>query len=81
MPKISLNPDIVFLGFLPPLLFGAAFTTSWRDFRYNLVSICFLAFGLVGFTAFGIAAAAHGCHCRKFHRSQTRPAEADYRRS
>jgi hypothetical protein len=50
MPKISLSPDVVFLGFLPPLLFGAAFTTSWRGFRYNLVSICFLAFGLVGFT-------------------------------
>jgi NhaP-type Na+/H+ or K+/H+ antiporter len=58
MPKISLSPDIVFLGFLPPLLFGAAFTTSWRDFRYNLVSICLLAFGLVGFTVFGMASAA-----------------------
>jgi len=58
MPNISLNPDIVFLGFLPPLLFAAAFTTSWRDFKYNLVSICFLAFGLVGFTVFGVAAAA-----------------------
>jgi CPA1 family monovalent cation:H+ antiporter len=35
--------------------FEAAFATSWRDFRYNLVSITFLAFGLVGFTVFGVA--------------------------
>ena len=57
-PHIELNPDIVFLVILPPLLFEAAFVTSWRDFRYNLVSITSLAFGLVGFTVFGVAAAA-----------------------
>ena len=57
-PHIELNPDIVFLVILPPLLFQAAFVTSWRDFRYNLVSISSLAFGLVGFTVFGVAAAA-----------------------
>ncbi len=59
MPRISLNPDLVFLGFLPPLLFSAAFATSWREFQHNLVSIFFLAFGLVGFTVVGVAAAAH----------------------
>jgi monovalent cation/hydrogen antiporter len=56
-PHIELNPDIVFLVILPPLLFQAAFVTSWRDFRYNLVSITGLALGLVGFTVFGVAAA------------------------
>jgi Na+/H+ antiporter len=55
LPRFYLEPDIVFLGVLPPLLFAAAFNTSWRDFRYNLVSIGFLAFGLVGFTVFGVA--------------------------
>lgn len=55
IPKFQLEPDIVFLGVLPPLLFAAAFTTSWRDFRYNLVSIALLAFGLVGFTVAGVA--------------------------
>src|SRR5271168_4852625 len=58
MPRIELNPEVVFLLFLPPLLFSAAFQTSWRDFRYNIVSISILAFGLVGFTVFGIAAVA-----------------------
>ncbi|MGD0957625.1 MAG: Na+/H+ antiporter [Candidatus Acidiferrales bacterium] len=55
-PRIELNPDLVFLVILPPLLFSAAASTSWRDFRYNLVSISMLAFGLVGFTVFGVAA-------------------------
>ena len=57
-PHIALNPDMVFLVILPPLLFSAAFQTSWRDFRMNLVSIGLLAFGLVGFTVFGVAAAS-----------------------
>ena len=54
-PRITLNPDVVFLIILPPLLFFAAFNTSWREFRRNLVSIFMLAFGLVGFTVFGVA--------------------------
>jgi monovalent cation/hydrogen antiporter len=57
-PHIELDPELVFLVILPPLLFGAAYVTSWRDFRYNLVSIGLLAFGLVGFTVIGVAAAS-----------------------
>jgi Na+/H+ antiporter len=57
-PKIELSPDVVFLVILPPLLFSAAFLTSWRDFRYNLVSIVMLALGLVAFTVQGVAATA-----------------------
>lgn len=57
VPRISLDPDIVFLVILPPLLFSAAFHISWREFRNNLVSIFMLAFGLVGFTVYGVALA------------------------
>jgi CPA1 family monovalent cation:H+ antiporter len=57
-PNFALNPDLVFLVVLPPLLYAAAWTTSWRDFRYNLVSIFLLASGLVGFTVLGVALAA-----------------------
>ena len=32
LPHIQLNPDLVFLVFLPPILWGAAYFTSWRDF-------------------------------------------------
>jgi CPA1 family monovalent cation:H+ antiporter len=58
-PHIALNPDLVFLVILPPLLFSSAFTTSWRDFRYNLVSISMLALGLVIFTVRGVASISH----------------------
>ena len=59
IPKITLDPDIVFLVILPPLLYSAAWLTSWREFSYNLVSILFLAFGLVAFTVLGVALAVH----------------------
>ena len=55
LPQIALNPDVVFLVVLPPLLFIGGFNTSWRDFHKNIVSILMLAFGLVGFTVFGVA--------------------------
>jgi Na+/H+ antiporter len=55
-PQVGLNPSVVFFVFLPPLLFSAAFQTSWREFRRNLPSILMLAFGLVAFTVFGVAA-------------------------
>jgi monovalent cation/hydrogen antiporter len=57
-PHVELDPELVFLIILPPLLFSAAFATPWRDFYYNLVSISMLAVGLVGFTVFGVAAAS-----------------------
>ncbi len=57
MPRITLNPDVVFLVVLPPLLYSAAWGTSWREFSYNLVSILFLAFGLVTFTVVGVSSA------------------------
>jgi NhaP-type Na+/H+ or K+/H+ antiporter len=59
IPRFALNPDVAFLIVLPPLLFAGAWLTSWRDFVYNLVSISFLAFGLVTFTVLGVAGAAH----------------------
>ncbi|QMV18983.1 Na+/H+ antiporter [Granulicella sp. 5B5] len=55
VPRIPLNPDLVFLLFLPPLLYASAWQTNWREFRRNLVSITMLATGLVGFTVLGIA--------------------------
>jgi monovalent cation/hydrogen antiporter len=58
MPRIGLDPDLVFLVFLPPLLYSAAWTLSWREFQRNFVSIAMLAVGLVLFTVVGLAAAA-----------------------
>src|SRR6266496_5990647 len=59
IPRINLNPDVVFFVILPPLLYSAAWLTSWRDFSYNLVSILLLAFGLVTFTVLGVTALGH----------------------
>lgn len=55
LPKIHLNPQLIFLFVLPPLLFPAALFTSWRDFRANLRPISFLAIGLVLFTTVAVA--------------------------
>ena len=55
MPRIPLDPDVVFVVFLPPLLYSSAWAMSWREFRRNGVVICLLAFGLVGFTVWGVA--------------------------
>src|ERR1700733_11382453 len=55
IPRIPLPPSLVFLVILPPLLYTAAWQTSGREFKYNLVSISILAVFLVFFTAFGVA--------------------------
>jgi monovalent cation/hydrogen antiporter len=57
LPQISLDPDVVFTLFLPPILFAAAYFTSWRDFKRNRRPIFLLAFGLVLFTTTLVAAA------------------------
>src|SRR5712671_355293 len=59
LPKVRLDPDLVFLFVLPPLLFPAALFTSWRDFRANLRAISLLAIGLVLFTTVAVAFLAH----------------------
>ena len=58
VPRIRLNPDVIFFVFLPPLLYAAAWTTSWRDFSKALVNILLLAIGLVAFTVAGVALVA-----------------------
>ncbi|MBO9566133.1 MAG: Na+/H+ antiporter [Niastella sp.] len=59
MPEIKLNPEVVFLIFLPPLLYDAAFNISFKDFRTHINTISTLAIGLVFVTTLGIAAIAH----------------------
>ena len=59
LPQVPLPPDLVFLVFLPPLLFAAAWQTSWKEFKYNIISIGMLAVGLVFFTALGVSLLAH----------------------
>ena len=50
LPRIRLEPDLVLLVFLPPLLFSAAVATPIRDLRTNLAPLLRLSLGLVVFT-------------------------------
>lgn len=59
LPHVELAPEIVFLVFLPPLLYAAAWYTSWNDFRFNLRPISQLAVGLVLVTTGIVAVVAH----------------------
>jgi CPA1 family monovalent cation:H+ antiporter len=58
-PAVTLDPKLVFLLFLPPLLYTAAFRTRWAEFRAQLRPITLLAVGLVLFSTAAVAAAAH----------------------
>jgi CPA1 family monovalent cation:H+ antiporter len=58
MPTIQLNPNVVLNVFLPPLLYYAAWFTSWPEFRRNLRAVSFLAFGLVLVTIAAVALVA-----------------------
>ena len=59
VPSVELDPDLVLLIFLPPLLYGAAFFTSLRDLRRNARPIALLAIPLVGVTMVAVAVVAH----------------------
>src|SRR5215469_10787491 len=59
LPTITLNPDVVLLLFLPPLVYSSAWLTSWREFRASLQPILLLAVGLVLATTVCIAVVAH----------------------
>jgi len=59
LPVITLNPDVVFLIFLPPLLYGAAWNTSWRDFKAAIRPISLASIGLVFFTTALVAITAY----------------------
>ena len=59
MPEIELPPDLVFLIFLPPILYSAAFFSSLHDLKANLRPITLLGIGLVLLTAVTVAVVAH----------------------
>jgi CPA1 family monovalent cation:H+ antiporter len=59
IPKIEINPEIIFLIFLPPLLYDAAFNISFAQFKTNINTISTLAISLVFLTVTGIAVMSH----------------------
>jgi monovalent cation/hydrogen antiporter len=59
LPDLALDPGIVFLIILPPLLYDAASKTSWHEFRTLIRPISALAITLVFFTTFAVAVTAY----------------------
>ena len=59
IPHIELEPDLVLLIFLPPLLYSASFFTGLKELRQNIRPISLLSIGLVLATAGAVAAVAH----------------------
>lgn len=59
VPDYSLDPDVVLLVFLPPLLYSAALNSSYLGFRANLRPIGLLSVGLVLFTTVVVGLTAY----------------------
>jgi len=56
LPRLPVDPNLILVIVLPPVLYQAALLTSWRDFRANLGTISLLAVGLVVATTVAVAA-------------------------
>ncbi len=56
---VALDPELVLVGILPPLLYVAAIETSVPAFRLHLRPILLLAVGLTLFTTFAVGLALH----------------------
>jgi Na+/H+ antiporter len=59
LPDVEPPPELILFGFLPPLLYAAAFFTSLRDLRANTRPIGLLSIGLVLATTLGVGVVAH----------------------
>jgi Na+/H+ antiporter len=59
VPELELDPELVLVLFLPPLLYSAAFFSNLRDLKANLRPISLMAIGLVVVTGCIVAVVAH----------------------
>jgi CPA1 family monovalent cation:H+ antiporter len=59
LPQVKLDPEVVLLVFLPPILYGEAIFANFGDFRANLRALTLSAVGLVLATMCAVAWAAH----------------------
>ena len=59
MPEIELDPDLVLVVFLPPLLYAAAFFSDLRALKTDLRAISLIAVGLVLLTMVAVAILGH----------------------
>ncbi|MBN3817917.1 Na+/H+ antiporter [Paraburkholderia sp. Se-20369] len=59
LPPVNLDPDLVLVVFLPPLLMDGAYFSVWEEFKRNVGGILLLAIGAVVFTTLAVGLAVH----------------------
>src|SRR3979409_273961 len=59
VPAVKLDPNVVLVIFLPPLLYAAAFFANLNDMRANLRGLTLTSVGLVLVTMCAVAVVAH----------------------
>ncbi|MGF6898874.1 NhaP-type Na+/H+ or K+/H+ antiporter [Paraburkholderia sp. GAS348] len=59
LPTINLDPELVLIVFLPPLLMDCAYFSVWDEFKRNLGGILLLAIGAVAFTTLAVGLVVH----------------------
>ncbi len=59
LPEVKLDPEVVLVIFLPPLLYGSAIFANFNDLKANLRGLTLSTVGLVLVTMCGVAWAAH----------------------
>jgi CPA1 family monovalent cation:H+ antiporter len=59
VPDVELNPDLVLVIFLPPLLYVAAFMSDLRALRADARALSLTSIGLVLLTTCGVAVVGH----------------------
>ena len=59
LPPVNLNPELILVVFLPPLLMDGAYFSVWDEFKSNLGGILLLAIGAVTFTTLAVGLVAH----------------------
>ncbi len=59
LPRFNLDPELVLIVFLPPLLLDGAYFSVWDEFKRNLGGILLLAIGAVAFTTLTVGLVVH----------------------
>ena len=59
LPSIEIDPELILVVFLPPLLMDGAYSTVWDEFKSNVSGILLLAIGAVLFTTMIVGFVCH----------------------
>ncbi|MFX1677036.1 Na+/H+ antiporter [Paraburkholderia sp. A2WS-5] len=59
LPPVVIDPDLVLIVFLPPLLMNGAYFFVWADFKRHITPILLYAIGAVAFTTWAVGLVAH----------------------